>query len=64
VLGWDSYEQWLEARNKLQEKIENLGLEQKKNLDDRVELERLKADEEEQIEELQNLGLQGVENDG
>lgn len=64
VLGWDSYEQWLEARNKLQEKIENLGLEQKQNLDERVKLERLKADEEEQIEELQNLELQGVENDG
>lgn len=64
VLNWDSYDQWLEAKHKLEEKIQNLGIEQKQQLDERVKLERLRADEGEQIEELENVGLLGVENDG
>mgnify|MGYP000503395334 CR=1 FL=1 len=61
-LKWDSYNEWVDAKQTLSNRIQELGLSQKQSLDRRVEIEKEISKQREEVEELSaKLEKLGVE---
>ena len=51
-LKWDSYNEWVDAKQTLSNRIQELGIYQKQSLDRRVEIEKEISKQREEVEEL------------